>query len=220
MARMTQEITLLIVDDHPVFRRGLREVIEENRRFKIVGEAPDGEAALRQVAACEPRIALVDIDMPHLNGLEMVRALRKMERPVDIVFLTMYREEDMFNAAMDLGVKAYVLKENASDDILAAIEKVAQGGTFISPSMSDMGQRRSERVRQLLLGKPQIDELTSAERRILKLIAEDYTSKQIADLLQISAKTVENHRLNICHKLNLHGSHSLLKFAFDHKSYI
>ena len=126
----------------------------------------------------------------------------------------------MFNAAMDLGVKAYVLKENAADDILWALEKVAQGEVFVSPSMSNLSRRRSDRVQELLLSKPQIDDLTSAERRILKLVAEDRTSKEIADLLQISIKTVENHRLNICHKLNLHGSHSLLKFAFDHKSHL
>src|SRR6185436_7013159 len=110
-----------------------------------------------------------DIDMPRLNGLQMVRALRKTELPVATIFLTMYKEEDMFNAAMDLGVKAYVVKENAADDILAALDRVAQGGTFVSPSVSEMGKRRSDRVQQLLLGKPQIDDLTSAERRILKL---------------------------------------------------
>jgi len=119
-----------------------------------------------------------------------------------------------------MGVKAYVLKENATEDIVAALEKVAQGGTFVSSSMSGIGQRRSNRVQELLLSKPQIDDLTLAERRILKLIAEDRTSKEIADRLQISNKTVENHRLNICRKLNLHGSHSLLKFAFDNKSYL
>jgi DNA-binding NarL/FixJ family response regulator len=152
--------------------------------------------------------------------LEMVRALRKMELSVATIFLTMYKEEDMFNTAMDLGVKAYVLKENAADDIRVALEKVMQGETFVSQSMANLKQRRSNRVRQLLLNKPQIDDLTSAERRILKLIAEDRTSKEIADLLHISSKTVENHRLNICHKLNLHGSHSLLKFAFDNKSHL
>ncbi len=217
---MKRDVTILIVDDHPVFRRGLREVIEEHPRFQVVGEAADGEAALNLVTELKPKIAVVDIDMPRLNGLEMVRSLRKLEWPVTAIFLTMYKEEDMFNAAMDLGVKAYVLKENAADDILAALEKVVQGETFVSPSMSDIKQRRSSRVQQLLLTKPQIDDLTSAERRILKLVAEDRTSKEIADLLQISFKTVENHRLNICHKLNLHGSHSLLKFAFDNKSHL
>jgi DNA-binding NarL/FixJ family response regulator len=217
---MKREETLLIVDDHPVFRRGLRQIIEENPGFRVVGEASDGGAALRLIGELNPGIAVVDIDMPRVSGLDMVRALQEGNQSVSIVFLTMYKEEDMFNAAMDLGVKAYVLKENAADEILNALDKVAQGETFVSPSMSDMGRRRSDRVQELLLSKPQIDDLTAAERRILKLIAEDRTSKEIADLLHISSRTVENHRLNICHKLNLHGSHSLLKFAFDHKSHL
>ena len=112
----------------------------------------------------------------------------------------------MFNAAMNLGGKAYVLKDNATADIHAALERVLRGETFVSPSVSEMGRRREDRVQELLLSKPQIDELTPAERNILKLIAEDRTSKEIASHLQISAKTVENHRLNICHKLNLHGA--------------
>lgn len=215
---MQREMKLLIVDDHPIFRRGLREVIGEDARFQIVGEASDGEEAMRMIGELKPQIAIVDIDMPRLNGLEMARALQNSQHPVTTIFLTMYREEDMFNAAMDLGVKAYVLKENAADDLLAALEKASEGGVFVSPSMSGVHQRRADRVKELLISKPQIDHLTPAERRILKLIAEDRTSKEIADLLQISIKTVENHRLNVCHKLNLHGSHSLLKFAFDHKS--
>jgi DNA-binding NarL/FixJ family response regulator len=217
---MKREVKLLIVDDHPVFRRGLREVIEENPRFRVVGEAADGEAAMRMIADLKPSIAVVDIDMPRLNGLEMARALQRLNTPVTTIFLTMYDEEDIFNAAMDVGVKAYVVKESAADDILTALEKVDQGETFISPSISDIGKRRSSRVQELLLSKPQLEDLTSAERRILKLIAEDRTSKEIAGLLNISIKTVENHRLNICHKLNLHGSHSLLKFAFDLKAYL
>ena len=215
-----REVKLLIVDDHPVFRRGLRQVIEENPRFRVVGEASDGEAAMKMIADLKPNIAVVDIDMPRRSGLEMVRALQKIKSPVTTIFLTMYNEEDMFNAALDLGVRAYVVKDSAADDILAALEKVDQGETFISPAISEMGKRRSNRVQELLLSKPQIEDLTSAERRILKFIAEDRTSKEIADLLKISVKTVENHRLNICHKLNLHGSHSLLKFAFDLKAYL
>jgi DNA-binding NarL/FixJ family response regulator len=217
---MKREVRLLIVDDHPVFRRGLRQIIEENPGFRIVGEASDGEEALRLATDLRPAIAVVDIDMPRLNGLEMVRALQRLNLPVNVIFLTMYKEEDMFNAGMDLGVKAYILKENAADDIVEALERVARGEMFMSQSMSEIGQRRADRVQALLLSKPQIEDLTAAERRILKLIAEDRTSKEIADLLQISIKTVDNHRLNICHKLKLRGSHSLLKFAFDHRSHL
>jgi DNA-binding NarL/FixJ family response regulator len=217
---MKPGIKLLIIDDHPVFRRGLRQIIEEHPRFAIVGEASDGQTGLKMLAELKPDVAVVDIDMPHLNGLEMLRALQRMKSPVSVLVLTMYKEEDMFNAAMDLGVKAYVLKENAVDDLLKGLDKAVLGETFVSSSMSLVGQRRTSRVQQLLLSKPQIEDLTAAERRILKLIAEDRTSKEIADQLGISVKTVENHRLSICHKLNLHGSHSLLKFAFDHKSHL
>src|SRR3954466_8335591 len=102
---MKLDPTILIVDDHPLFRRGLREVVEERSQFKIVAEASDGEEALRLLLESKPGIAVIDIDMPRLNGLEMVRAIRKMELPLATIFLTMYKEEDMFNAAMDLGVK-------------------------------------------------------------------------------------------------------------------
>lgn len=217
---MESKARLLIVDDHPVFRRGLREIIEETRRFQIIGDVADGESALQQLAELKPDVAIVDIDLPRLNGLEVMRALQRAKSSVIVMVLTMYKEEDMFNAAMDLGVKAYVLKENAVDDILIALDKVLQGEVFISPSISEIGRRRANRVQELLLGKPQLNDLTSAERRILKLIAEDRTSKEIANFLGISIKTVENHRQSICHKLNLHGSHSLLKFAFDHKFYL
>ena len=211
---------MLIVDDHPLLRCGLRDVIGENSQFRIVGEAADGEEAVRKFVALKPHIAIIDIDMPRLNGLETIRALRELSVSVKAIILTMYKEEDMFNAAMDLGAKAYVLKENAANDIVAALEKVARGETFVCPLMLEAGQRRSERVRELLLSKPQIEALTPAERRILKLIGEDYTSKEIADLLQLSVRTVDNHRQHICGKLNLHGTHSLLKFAFDISAYL
>ena len=217
---MHPKLKLLIVDDHPVFRRGLREIIEEHRSFEIVGEASDGRTALDTMEELRPDIIVLDIDMPRLNGLEMARSLQREKSPVRIVVLTMYKDEDLFNSAMDAGVKAYVLKENAGEEIINALQRVGRGETFVSLSFSHAGDRRKDRVQALLLSKPQIEELTAAERRILKLIAEDRTSKEIADVLQISVKTVENHRLSICHKLNLHGSHSLLKFAFDHKSHL
>jgi DNA-binding NarL/FixJ family response regulator len=217
---MKPELSVLIVDDHPLLRRGLRDVIGESAQFKIIGEAADGEEALRLLTALKPEIIIIDIDMPKLNGLETIRIVRQRSFAVKIIILTMYKEEDMFNAAMDLGAKAYVLKENAANDIVAALDRVYRNEEFISPRMGEAGQRRSERVRQLLLAKPQIEALTPAERRILKLVGEDYTSKEIASLLNLSVRTVENHRQHICDKLKLHGSHSLLKFAFDNSPYL
>jgi len=158
--------------------------------------------------------------MPDLNGLETIRAVRQLPFAVKVIVLTMYKEEDMFNAAMDLGVKAYVLKENAANEIIDALEKVDRDEPFISSMMLEVGQRRSERVRALLLNKPQIESLTQAERRILKLVGEDFTSKEIAERLNLSVRTVDNHRQHICTKLKLHGTHSLLKFAFDNSAYL
>jgi DNA-binding NarL/FixJ family response regulator len=217
---MLEPTTILIVDDHPLLRRGVRDVILENPRFRIVGEASDGREALPLVASLKPEVVIVDIDMPRLNGLEMLRAIRELPFAVSAVILTMYKEEDMFNAAMDLGAKAYVVKDNATNDVVAALEKVARGETFLSSIMWDAGQRRGERVQNLLLNKPQIETLTAAERKILKLVGQDYTSKEIADHLDLSVRTVDNHRQNICNKLNLHGTHSLLKFAFDNSAYL
>jgi DNA-binding NarL/FixJ family response regulator len=217
---MKRELSVLIVDDHPLLRRGLRDVIGQNLRFKIVGEASDGEEALGLCGALKPDIAIIDIDMPRLNGLETIRSLRQRAFLVNTIILTMYKEEDMFNAAMDLGARAYVLKEHAANEIIAALEKVAAGESFVSQMMLEAGQRRSQRVRELLLRKPKIEVLTPAERRVLKLIGEDYTSKEIANLLHLSVRTVDNHRQHICDKLNLHGTHSLLKFAFENSSYL
>ncbi len=217
---MRQETTILLVDDHPLLRRGVRDVLQENPRFRIIGEASDGEEAMRLLISLKPDIAIMDIDMPRVNGFELLRSLRQLPVPVEPIILTMYKEEDMLNTALDLGAKAYVVKDNAATDILLALEKVAHGETFLSPVMRDAGQRRSERVRELLLNKPQLETLTPSERRILKFIGEDYTSKEIANFLNLSVRTVDNHRQNICRKLNLHGTHSLLKFAFDNSAYL
>jgi DNA-binding NarL/FixJ family response regulator len=215
---MIQEVKVMIVDDHQLLRIGVRDAVGGHSRFKIVGEASDGEEALKLLPVIKPDIVITDIDMPRLNGLETIRAIRKLPFDIKVIILTMYNEEDMFNAAMDLGVKGYVLKDNAATDILEALEKVDRGETFLTVSMRDLGKKRGERVKELLLSKPQIDALTASERRILKLIGEDYTSKEIADRLGLSVRTVDNHRQHICNKLKLHGTHSLLKFAFDNSA--
>src|ERR1044071_1044195 len=138
---MPQQVSILILDDHPLLRRGVRDAIAGNPRFRITGEASDGEDAMRLISSLKPDIAIVDIDMPRLNGLEMLRAVRHLPFPLKVVILTMYKEEDMLNAALDLGARAYVVKENAVNDVLAALEQVARGETFLSSMMCAAGQR-------------------------------------------------------------------------------
>jgi DNA-binding NarL/FixJ family response regulator len=215
---MTVPVTIMIADDHPLFRKGLRQAIEAEPSFRIVEEVKDGESALRKMIDLRPAIAILDIDMPGRNGFEVAKEAAKLSLPVSIIFLTMYKEEDMFGAAMDLGIKGYVLKENAGSDIMDAIRVVADGRYYISPLISDFLVRRGEQSRLVRKQHPLLESLTPSERRILKLISENSTSKQIAELLNVSPKTVENHRLNIVKKLNLQGAHSLLKFALEHKN--
>ena len=214
---MAHPITLVIADDHPLFRTGLREVIVSDPAIHIAGEAGDGEAALSLIHQHTPIMAILDIDMPKMGGLAVARELQEQKLEVDVIFLTMYKEEDLFNEAMDIGARAFVLKDSAVNDILNAIHTVADGKYYISPTLSDHLIKRSARAEKLLRHIPLLEDLTPAELRILRLIAENKTSKEIADLLSISYKTVENHRTSIGSKLHLRGSHSLLKFALENK---
>ena len=212
------QITILIADDHPIFRKGLLQVIEIEPDLAIVGEAADGQTALEQIKTLKPDVAVLDIDMPKKNGFVLAQEIGDCKLPVKIVFLTMYKEENAFNRALDLGVKGYLLKDSAVTDIVAGIRAVANGQHFISPAISSYLINRHTRAGRLEDEKPGLKDLTPTERRILKLIADNKTSKEIAAELFISARTVDNHRTNIATKLELHGSHALLKFAFDHKS--
>lgn len=215
---MEAKIRILIADDHPIFRKGLRDVIETEQGVEVVAEAGDGEAALRQIEALAPDVAVLDVHMPKMSGFAVAREIRERKLPVKIVFLTMYQDEDTFNEALDVGVKGYVLKESAVTDIISGIRAVSAGQHFISPLISTYLVNRSERAVSLAKAKPTIGDLTPAERRVLRLIAENKTSREIAEELFISHRTVENHRTNICTKLNLHGTHSLVKFAIEHKT--
>ena len=215
---MSKPTRILIADDHPIFRRGLRDVVQEEASVQLLGEARDGAEALRLIEELKPQVAVLDHDMPKLNGLQVALAIRRQKFPVALVMLTMFKEERLFNEAMDAGFLGYVLKENAASDLIECIHAVAAGRAFISPVLSPFLLQRGTRARTLSEEKPGLDKLTPAERRILKLIATDFTSKEIAAQLGLSHHTVENHRANISAKLGLSGSHSLLKFAFDNKS--
>jgi DNA-binding NarL/FixJ family response regulator len=212
------EIKVVIADDHPLVRDGLRRAIEATPNLKVVAEAGDGQVALERIQSLNPDVAVLDIDMPLMSGFDVARALRERGVPSAVIFLTIHREEDFFNEALDLGARGYVLKDSAATDIVAAIKAVAEGQHFTSPAMTSYLVNRSRRAAEFRRGKPTLNDLTPTERRILTLIADYKTSKEIADELGVSHRTIETHRANICQKLELKGSHSLMKFALSHKS--
>lgn len=207
-----------MADDHPIVRQGLRQMIEKDKNLSIVAEAGDGQAALRLIETFEPDVAVLDIDMPEMDGFAVVRELRRKKIKVEVVFLTMHHEEELFQAAMDLNVKGYVLKDSAISDIVSAIKSAAKNHPFLSPALSALLLNRRRRHEQLEQEKPGLHLLTPTEKRVLKLIAEDKTSKEIGEELFISYRTVETHRANISRKLDLHGTLALVKFAAIHKS--
>jgi DNA-binding NarL/FixJ family response regulator len=212
------EIRIVIADDHPIFRKGLRGTIETDPKLKIVAEAEDGEQALELIRALKPEIAILDMEMPHKDGFEVIQEIQEKKLPVLVVCLTMYKDERFFNAALDRGAKGYVLKDSAVNDIIAGINAVASGQHFISPQLSTYLLNRRSKAASLKQQKPGLDNLTPTERQVLRLIAANKTSREIADELFVAIRTVEKHRANISGKLELHGSHALLNFALEHKS--
>jgi DNA-binding NarL/FixJ family response regulator len=209
---------ILIADDHPVFRRGLRTIIETESDFEVVGEANDGEDALALIEKTQPEIAILDISMPKLDGLEIANRLRELGSSVKIIFNTMYREEKLFKRALDAGVKGYVLKDCAAVDIVSCLNAVASGQNYTSPELTTYLMNRVREVESQGAEHSGLETLTDTERKVLTLIADCKTNKEIAHELFVSARTVETHRNNICKKLNIHGSHALMKFALDHQS--
>jgi DNA-binding NarL/FixJ family response regulator len=212
---MSEPITIVMADDHPLFRRGLTEVLEPDSSFRIVGEAADGDNALALVRRLRPRIALLDINMPNASGLEVAEAIRHEELGTAVVLLTMYREAGVFRRAIDTGVKGYVLKDSAVMEIVACLHMVASGRAYISPALSsELLDRRAD------LTTPEfaaLADLTPAEKPVLRLIARGLTSAEIAAVLGNSVKTIDNHRSHICQKLGLSGPQALLRFALEHK---
>jgi DNA-binding NarL/FixJ family response regulator len=211
-------ITVLIADDHPIFRRGLCDIIVGDPSLRLVGEAGDGEQAWRMIQQLRPSVAVLDIHMPRQSGLQIARLVLQQRLKLEVIMLTMDSEEALLNKALNLGIKGYLLKESAATDLLQAIHRVASGDCYITPALSGALVRRQTACQELREQKPGLDKLSPTEREILKLIAEDRTSKEIAELLGCSHRTVESHRQRISQKLELSGSHSLLRFAFDHKA--
>lgn len=214
---MSNEIRIVIADDHPIVRRGLRQVIESDPRLKVVAEADDGEMALAQIRELKPDVAVLDVDMPKLDGFAVAREALKSKLLVAIVFLTLHSEEDLFNEGMDLGAQGYILKESAPTEIVNGIRAVAGGQHYVTSSLTAYLLHRRQRAQTLLQNQPSLNDLTPTERRVLRLIADYKSNKEIAAELFVHHRTVESHRTNISQKLGLRGHNALLKFALRHK---
>ena len=198
-------VRILIADDHPLFRRGVRDLLEAEGYSCI--EAVDGVEALDQIRKEQPHIALVDLAMPRVGGLEVIaEAIRWPDAP-RFVILTLYDDSHLIERAFDLGTSAYLLKENAEDELLRCLDSVSAGRRYLSHSIAQSPGAHC--------GGPdtQMSLLTPAEKRIVRLVAGYKTSREIAELLNISVRTVQNHRAHIAEKLGLHGRHALLHFA-------
>jgi DNA-binding NarL/FixJ family response regulator len=218
MSDRADALSIVIADDHPIVRAGLRQAIELDPALRVVAEAADGEAALARIRECQPAIAVLDIDMPKLDGLAVARAVRQERLPLRIVFLTIHSEEDLFNAAMDLQAQGYLLKESALTEIAQGLRAVAAGEYYVSAALTGYLVQHRTRAQRPAKDATGLDSLTASERRVLQMIANGKSSKEIAAMLEISYRTVENHRTNICQKLGLAGPHALLRFALQRKT--
>lgn len=211
---MTKEkIKILIADDHYIFRKGVLSVIGSNSSIQVIGEASSGEEALEMCLKQNPDIILLDIDMPGMSGLDVARTLKQKKSIVKPVILTIHKDREYFDEAMELDIKAYVLKDNIANDLIDCLLKVAGGDYYISPAISGYLVQNRKKIHEPGL----LDKLTATELQILKLISQNKTSHQIADELFRSIRTIENHRNNICLKFDLKGPHALLLFAIENK---
>ena len=185
--------------------------------MRVVAEADNGLSALALMREWRPRVAIVDIEMPQLDGFGVARSARDQKLPVQVIFLTMHKSEDAVNDALEAGISGYVLKDSAVLDVVASIRSVVAGRPYLSPGISSHLVGRWRKTEMLARSQSGVAVLTPTERRIMQLIAEYKISKEIAVVLCVSPRTVENHRANICSKLKLHGKHALIRFAVENR---
>ena len=200
-------IRILLADDHTIFRQGVRALLEREG-FHVAGEAADGHAVIQMAAQLTPDVAVVDLAMPMLNGLDAAREITRASPRTRTILLTMHTEDPYVARALQAGIRGYVLKSQAAEDLVQAIREVARGAVYLSPGIS-------QTVVEAYLAKRDLppDPLTSREHQVLQLIAEGKTTKEVAVLLGVSVKTAESHRMRIMTKLDIHETAGLVRYA-------
>ena len=206
-------IRIILADDHAVMRRGLRLVLEQQKDFEVVGEASDGRVAVGLAETARPDIAVLDITMPNLNGIEAAHQIGAKQIGVATIILSMHADESFVLRALKAGARGYLLKESAEGDLINAIRLVSEGKSFFSPTVSRMLVQDYVRQLQDKDVEDSYELLTLRERELLQLIAEGKSNKDVANLLNLSLYTVETHRSNILGKLNLHSVPELILYA-------
>ena len=206
-------IRIVLADDHQLFRRGLRVLLEQQPDLSVVAEAKDGREAVAAVETLKPHVLVMDIGMQNLNGIEAARQLTESQAAVAIVILSMHSDESYVLRALKAGAKAYLLKDSAEADLIRAIHAVADGKSFFSPAVSKVLLDDYMRKLQRSGAEDAYDLLTPREREILQLVVEGKSNKEVANMLNLSVYTVETHRSNIMEKLNLKGVPELILYA-------
>ena len=212
---MNQKQRIIIAEDHTILREGLRALLSSDPELEIAGEAEDGQEAIRCVEKFKPSLVLMDLSMPRMNGMDAIKEIKKRSPGTKVLVLTVHKTDEYILATLQAGADGYVLKDSTNTELRLAIRTVLNGKSFISPGISGkVIEGYLDHKRPLIPSTPW-DTLTSREKGILKLIAEGYKNKEIADFLCISVKTVEKHRANLMQKLDLHSVSALTALAIE-----
>jgi DNA-binding NarL/FixJ family response regulator len=206
-------IRILLADDHTVMRNGLRLLLERQNNLQVVGEAADGHEAVELAASTKPDVVVMDIAMPHLNGVEAARQIAARSPQTAIAILSMHSDESYVIRSLKAGARAYLLKDSAEADLIAAIHAIMEGKSFFSPAVRNL--LKEDYVHHLteMGAEDSYELLTNREREVLQLVAEGKSNKEVANLLNLSLYTVETHRTHILQKLNLHSVPELILYA-------
>ena len=212
---MSQRYRIVIAEDHTILREGLKSLLSSSPDFEVIGEAGDGREAIRCVEKCKPNLILVDLSMPRMNGIDAIREIKRRFPETKILVLTVHKTEEYILATLKAGADGYVLKDATHAELMIAVKNVLSGKHYISPGISEKVIEGYLEGRKTLKTRTSWETLTQREREILKLIAEGYKNKEIADYLCISPKTVEKHRANLMEKLDLHNVQALTALAIE-----